>query len=342
MPRAKKLPSGSWRTRVYSFTDDNGKKHYKSFTAPTKQEAEMLASKFATSRTSRTVYDMTVGDAIDKYIQMKTPVLSPATIKGYRAYQRNYFQGIEKKKLSKLTNADMQSFISALSEKKSPKTVKNIKGLLISSVNMFLPDLKFNITMPAMIPTLDEAPGDDMVIILYNNAAPWLKKCIALAAFAGLRRGEICALKYKDIINGKIFVHADFVLDEHNNWIYKENPKTNASAALVEVAPEVIELLGDGNPDNFIIDKNPNLITKHFGILKRKYGIDIRFHDLRHYYASIGAVLHIPDIYMADFGRWAHNSPVMKKVYQNNIRSISGGYAKQLNDHFSGILKSMP
>ena len=33
MATAKKLPSGSWRCRVYDYTDENGKKHYKSFTS---------------------------------------------------------------------------------------------------------------------------------------------------------------------------------------------------------------------------------------------------------------------------------------------------------------------
>jgi hypothetical protein len=32
MATAKKLPSGSWRCRVYDYTDDTGKKIYRSFT----------------------------------------------------------------------------------------------------------------------------------------------------------------------------------------------------------------------------------------------------------------------------------------------------------------------
>ena len=47
MASAKKLPSGSWRVRVYDYTDANGKKHYESFTASTKKEAEAMAAQFA-------------------------------------------------------------------------------------------------------------------------------------------------------------------------------------------------------------------------------------------------------------------------------------------------------
>lgn len=44
-PKKKKnqLPSGSYRVQVYSHTDADGKKHYKSFTAPSKKLAQAAA-----------------------------------------------------------------------------------------------------------------------------------------------------------------------------------------------------------------------------------------------------------------------------------------------------------
>ena len=47
---ARKLPSGSWRARLFLGEDENGKKHYKSFTAATKREAERLALNYAEER----------------------------------------------------------------------------------------------------------------------------------------------------------------------------------------------------------------------------------------------------------------------------------------------------
>ena len=38
-----KLPSGNVRVQVYWYTDDSGKRHYKSFTAPSRKEALRLA-----------------------------------------------------------------------------------------------------------------------------------------------------------------------------------------------------------------------------------------------------------------------------------------------------------
>lgn len=45
MAKAHKLPSGSWRCRA-CWTDEYGNYQQKGFTAPTKQEAEFLASQF--------------------------------------------------------------------------------------------------------------------------------------------------------------------------------------------------------------------------------------------------------------------------------------------------------
>ena len=52
MPKKKKnaLPSGSFRVQVYDYTDKAGKKHYKSFTAPTKRQAQALAADWKACR----------------------------------------------------------------------------------------------------------------------------------------------------------------------------------------------------------------------------------------------------------------------------------------------------
>ena len=50
MATAKKLPSGSYRVRVYVGASANGKKKYKSITAPTKKEAERLNKKVKKSK----------------------------------------------------------------------------------------------------------------------------------------------------------------------------------------------------------------------------------------------------------------------------------------------------
>ena len=44
--RKNSLPSGNFRVLALDYTDPDGKRHYKSFTAPTKKEARMLADEW--------------------------------------------------------------------------------------------------------------------------------------------------------------------------------------------------------------------------------------------------------------------------------------------------------
>ena len=47
--RKNSLPSGNFRVLALDYTEPDGKRHYKSFTAPTKKEARMLADEWKIS-----------------------------------------------------------------------------------------------------------------------------------------------------------------------------------------------------------------------------------------------------------------------------------------------------
>ena len=346
MANAKQLPSGNWRVKVFSHTDANGKRVYMSFTASTRTQAEMQASKWANNKHRTSGAGKTVRQAIEDYITARTPVLSPATIRSYRNLQKKYYKELAEKDVNKLNNVDVQTMINNLIGQVSEKSIKNIYTLFTASIKFYSKDIAFDVILPEKEIQNDisavigkAVPTNDDVKLLFQMASEWMKKCIALAAFSGMRRGEIAALKYKDILRdkGKIFVHTAYAMDENNEWVIK-TPKTEGSLRLVNVPAEVIELLGDGDPEEFIIKYNPNTISKMFIKLRNRLGVDIRFHDLRHYYASIGAVLNIPDVVLADFGGWRHDSPVMKNIYQDKITDIAEGYSKKMNDYFSDII----
>lgn len=332
MPKAKKLPSGSWRCRVYSHTDENGHKHQESFTAPTKAEAEMMAAEYAASKKRRARHDLTVSEAIEGYITAREAVSSPSTIRGYKQMQRNYYDSIGQLKVRNLTSEDMQLFISELVKKDlSPKSIRNIYGLLTASVALYDDKLTFRVKLPAKQKKRPQSPSDDAVARLYEAASDKMKICIALGC-RSVRRGEISALKYEDIVDGVAHIHADMVKNSDGKWIYKEIPKTEGSDRYIKV-PDF------GSGKGYIVDWTPDSITKRFIELRNSLGLTIRFHDLRHYFASTAAVLQIPDIYTADMGGWNRDGSTMKKVYQNNIKSMSDYYANKLEDHISGILK---
>ena len=342
MPTAKKTSSGMWRVRAYSHTDAEGKKHYRSFSAPTKQEAEQAAARFSGTADRFARVDLTVIEAVHGYIEAKENVLSPSTIYAYRVMERNAFEPIARDKIRRLTSERVQRFISDMSAEKSAKYVRNVYALLTSSVRLYAPEIVWRISLPRKTIKRRYAPSDDEIKALMDRADQWLKICIALGAFGSLRRGEIAALRYGDLDGNVLHVHADIVRGSNGEWVYKEMPKTNDSVRDVPLPAEVVAMLGSGEPDDLIIPEisTPNRITDQFSDLRDSLGLKIRFHDLRHYYASISAALGIPQSYTERTGGWHPGSPIMKEIYQNPIAQFEEKFANQLLGHFGNILDS--
>lgn len=336
MAKAKKLQSGSWNVMVYSHTEGE-KRKYESFTAPTKAEAEMMAAEFKARKSRKVRHDMTVYEAVDGYIAAKEGVSSPATIKGYTDIRKCRLTRIGNDKLKKLNTEKMQIFISELSKEYSPKSVRNTYGLLTAAIGFYEPDLRFRVTLPAKKADRPSSPSDEDVMRMYKAASHSMKIYMTLGML-GLRRGEISPLTYEDIEGDLIHVCKDMVKDKNGKWITKSMPKTADGDRYVKLPQSLLDELGTGT--GRIFRCLPDTISKRFWDLSRKTGIDMHFHELRHYFASIAAVLGVPDIYIADMGGWKRGgSAVMKTVYQNNIKSMSDYYADRIANHIADITK---
>ena len=340
MGKAHRLKSGNWRVQVFSHYEiEDGAKKIKrrSFTAPTKAEAEMMALQFAADKQRYAACGYTVGEAVDNYIQTKETVLSPSTIRGYLC-NRKHVGELEKIMISDLTSEDLQKWVSRLAVALSAKSVKNVYTLVLSAVSVYS-DRSYKVTLPKRKPLQYNVPTDAQVSELMENAREDLKLCIALAAVGTLRRGEICALKHKDIIRDKnaIYIHTDIVLTKNNTWEYKEMPKTSNSVRFVELPPAVINLIGEGDPEEFIIESTPAAISDAFARLRDKLGLKCRFHDLRHYAASILHAIGVPDQYIMERGGWSTDG-TLKAVYRNTLTDKSKEYSQKVNGYFNEVL----
>ena len=335
MAKAKKLPSGKWRAQAY-YKDKAGNIYRPSFTAGTKREAEMMAEKFMYDTDHRLAGNDTVEQATKNYLETNRATLSPSTLLNYSKDAKR-FKSINNIKINKLTSTDIQEFISQLTESGlSPKTVKNTYGLLRSVLSFSGIDKKFMIHLPKAQKKLSNAPENEQIMALYNAASHKMKVAIMLASRHSLRRGEICGLLYGDLKGNTLYVHSDMVMGP-DGWVHKETPKTSTSNRTVYLTDEEVELIGQGNSNDYIVPLTPGTIGTNFYNLKKKLGIDIRFHDLRVYFASVSAALGIPEIYTAHHGGWKEGSKVLQDHYRKPIASIDEGYAKKLNDYFSSL-----
>lgn len=339
MPKAKKLPSGNWNTRVVWIDKVTKKRHEESFTYPTKEEAIIAANQFKANikRISRS--DLTVGEAVAGYISAKSNVLSPSTIRSYKIAEK-HIKPISDVKLKKLTTDIIQTYINTISKEHTPKYVKNVYGVLTASISHFSPETRFRITLPKQNEPELNMPTTDEVSMLLDKTTGWLNLSIKLAGFCSMRCGEIAALKFGDVDrkNKTIHVHADFVRDYQYKWIYKDTPKTSASNRYINCHSFVLDDIPEGEPDDFIIDRMPNTITSKFIKLRDELGINVRFHDLRAYFASALLSEGLPSSFVSKQGGWDKNSPVMRKHYDRIMREKEQQYTKTASEVFSRAL----
>lgn len=339
-PKKKKnqLPSGRFRIQVYDYTDVDGKKHYKSFTAPSKKLAQLAASEWqAEKRSGKTAPDdITVYDAIGRYMEFKKNVLSPSTLRGYKSLHEQYFKGsLGLTRLPELNNTVIQIWVSDLSMQLTPKTVRNAYGLLSATLDMFAPEFRLKVTLPAKQKAELYCPSDeDIKKLLKHIEGKELEIAVLLAAFGPLRRGEICALEDTDIKGNTITISKSMVMNDDKEWIIKQ-PKTYNSYRTIEMPVFVIEKISGIN--GRIVKANPDAISNRFRRALKFAGLpSFRFHDLRHYSASIMHAIGVPDQYILQRGGWATDG-IMKSVYRNIIDLEAAKQNKKINMHFEEI-----
>lgn len=337
MAKAKKLASGRWRTQVFDYVDANGKNHYKSFTADTKKESEYLAAQYALSKKKNSLAEeITVDECVNRYIESKENVLSPATVREYKNCAKNHIKILNVLKLKDVNNTELQLWISDLSKKRSPKTVRNAWGLLISSIQMFRPEFIPQVTLPAKKQANLYTPSDDDVKRLLDHVAgKELEIAILLAAFGPMRRGEICALESSDIHGNTITVSKSMVLNQNKEWVIKQ-PKTYSGYRNIEMPDFVIDRLK--GIEGRIIRGTPDMITHRFQRAVKYTHLEnrFRFHDLRHYAVSIMHAIGVPDEYIMKRGGWA-TSHIMNSIYRDTIEPEEKRQTQKILSHFSEV-----
>lgn len=335
MAKAKKLPSGSWRVKAYVGKDENGKLIYKSFTAPSKREAEGAAALYLAQKKRERAQEMTVGEAIDMYIVSKENVLSPSTIGGYRVTRRNQMQGLMGIQLNDLTNSDIQSEFNREALRLSPKTLRNARGLLSAALSVYMPDFTVRVSLPAKAHKVLDLPTPEEVIRAVRGTDIELP-CL-LALWLSLRMSEVRGIRYKDI-HGNVLTVQNVKIKFGADEFTKEQTKTYNSTRVHELPDKLLELIGTGSPEEYVVPMVAQTITKQLKrYVEKSCGKDVTFHQLRHLNASVMVELGVPDKYAMERGGWSTDS-TLRSVYQHTFDDKRREIDKQINDYFERLL----
>ena len=321
--KISQLPSGSYTTQIQI----GGIR--KRITAKTKKEVHRRALEYSVTRSVAPCKPL--GALIDNYINNKSNVLSPSTIERYRRIRKHYFQQLMNVTVDTITQERMQKEINRMAATYSPKTVRNAYGLITATLDMFAPGIKFRVTMPAKQKTEYHIPTTEDVYQLLSIASDNMRTAIMLAAFCGLRRGEIVALDASDISNNVLHVSKSAVYNSNYQVIIKR-PKTYHSDRYITM-PDIVK--------NHIAEKTGRIcplslstITREFDRIRDSIGLQCRFHDLRHYYASVLHAIGIPDQYIMQAGGWKSDF-MLKAVYRNTLDDFKAQNDAKINAFFN-------
>lgn len=328
MAKAKKLPSGSWRVNQYVGKDADGKRIYKSFTASTAKEAEFLASsyRYMTDSVEKTPSDMTLSDAYARYIESKSNVLSPSTLREYKASAARDFPDLMPVKLSAITQERIQIAVNRYAMGRSPKTVRNAHSLLASVLKVYKPYFNLVTRLPQKEKNEIEIPEESEVKALLDatQGTP-MHTAILLGAVGTLRRSEVCALLTDDVTDSGMYINKAMVLDENKQWVIKTT-KTTAGTRFVTLPKSVIDELR--SRDGRVYPYAPSTLTNKFALLcQRVLGKSYHFHALRHYSASTLHALGMPDAYIMQRGGW-DSREVLDRIYTH----VLSDNQRRLND----------
>lgn len=349
MASIRKNKNGTYSATVYIGRDTNGKMIRKYVTRnglkACKDAVRELEEQIA-SKSLNNLSVMKMSDYMDKWFDINKATLAPTTRKSYKMYIDHHFKPyFGKTKVNQITDMHIKEYISTklTKDKLSSTTVRKhfftLSKMLRDALKSKSPCI--NIKAPSnasFTPIIATEKQFNQILNAFKEISKEDEAIILLAGWCGLRRGEIFALKWDDLNEEESMIRIDeaVALEENGYKFETKDPKSHNGIRNIIVPEYLLELLksikeekakiityksnkNDKKKINIqpeIFTQNPHSFTKkYFRILNEKNLPKIRFHDLRHYHASLLYKNKVPDLYAAE--RLGHDIWVLKKIYQH-------------------------
>lgn len=238
------------------------------------------------------------------------------TIKTYKsAIDNHIIPSLGATKITDLTTDHIQRMLNRT--KLSPSSVKWIYAILHHALQQAVSNkiISYN---PADACVLPRKPKRDMVVLSADNVGKYLSALendnmqypITVTLFAGLRLGEVLGLTWNDVDYNASSIHVRQQLMRIDGT-YTLAPLKNDTERCVKVAPFVMDILKrqhkkqleeklaagslwKGNPLNLVFTSElgehlcSKTLQRHHAEAAKAIGMpDLRFHDLRHSFATL-------------------------------------------------------
>jgi integrase len=337
MATAKKQKDGSWR--IQPCVTVHGEKRRANIRAASKREAEQLALEWVVNNQGANKNTMDLGEAIDAYINSKSNVLSPSTLKCYKNLRQNVFPALMQRRIATITNEDIQIAVNELALAHSPKYVRNAFGLVTVALGVYRPDFRVRATLPQKKVDTMVIPEEDTVRCMYEAVKDTrLEVPFLLATQCGMRPSEIFALRPENVKDGYIEVTAAKVRGDKG--LVTKAPKTAAGHRRIPAPQALCDLIKERAEGETVTTYHPDSLHKTWARHLKRHNVPYcRFYDLRHYYASNALLSGIPQKYISEF--MGHSTEEMtKRVYTHTFNSAKSEFAEILAKRSADFLSA--
>lgn len=335
LPEPKQLPSGAWRVQVMI----EGKRVGKTF--DTKEDALYWAAGIKTRSVedSRAGNRITLERAAERYVENKSAILSPTTIRGYKMIADHRFASINKLRLCDISQEKVQRWVNGMvKEGMSPKTINNAHGLLSAILKEFDNGRALTTTLPQKQKQEVRIPSEaDLKTIAQAAKGTKYELPVLMAIWLGMRQSEITGLRWENVRDGRIHVVAAKVYDGEG-WVEK-GTKTTSGTRSIRCPKYILDLIAaQPKTTEYVIPLTNHAIYDAFRALCKREGLPpYRFHDLRHANASVMLAERIPDKYSQK--RMGHaTTNMLKTVYQHTFKEREEQYDDIIDQHMEELL----
>ena len=320
----RKRSDGRWEARIIVGHKNDGSPMYKSAFAKTQKSAlKELHHLIELYRDVDLTEDcrMTLGEWLDKWLdEYMIFTIRESTLDSYRAMVKNQVKPfIGGKQIASLTTADMQKFYNKIKKegrvREHPIHGKTLADSMVRGVHMMLHEAldaavkeRLLAKNPTNGTTVPKCNYPEKQILCDNQLESFLEAIkgheywcdfFYVEVMTGLRRGEICGLKWQDINfeENKLQVKRS-VSVKKGGGVSTGETKTETGVRSILMPPSVADVLQNRKQraitewvfPNFMHPEQPispatayrklKIILKHAGLPL------IRFHDLRHTFAT--------------------------------------------------------
>ncbi len=319
----------TWQAAVFVGRDANGKQLFEYVTRDSERECKKAARELEQQRDEgklTKIPNIRFSAWAKQWLEINEGRLSPSTYATYLIFNNTHFEPeFGRLKLNQITETHIKKFISTkLKQKMSKSSVRRmmsvLKVMLYDALKLRSPMV--DIKLPSDEKTEVTIPThEEFEKMRADIKGTHYEAIILLAAWGGLRRGEILALKPNDLDKDNCMLRVDESRKINKDGRYEDGrTKSENGIRTIIIPEELMDMLWEIRKKNTektrLFNMRPDALTRWFTRSKVKFNWpDITFHSLRHYHASWLYEQEIPDQYASK--RLGHSVKVLKMVYQH-------------------------